>query len=134
MIFESLATLPQFTLYFISAVILMGLFLAIYVRITPHREIELIRQGNQAAATKLGGVLIGYTIPLASVIAHSVDIPDLMVWGAIALFVQIGVYQAIRLSVHNLSAAIQNDNRAVGRWSAAVAIAVGILNAACITY
>ena len=38
---------------------------ALYIMLTPHKEISLIRDGNTAAAVSLGGVLIGLAIPLA---------------------------------------------------------------------
>ena len=44
-----------FVLYFASGVILTGLFLAIYLRLTPYAEMALIRAGNRAAATSLAG-------------------------------------------------------------------------------
>ena len=39
-----------FVLYFASGVTLTGLFLAIYLRLTPYAELALIRAGNRAAA------------------------------------------------------------------------------------
>jgi putative membrane protein len=46
-------SLPAFASFFVTAVILMLAFLAIYVRITPYSELELIRAGNEAAAISL---------------------------------------------------------------------------------
>jgi len=131
---SSLQTLPSFILYFISATLLSCLFLAIYVRTTPHRELALIRAGNSTAAIKLGGALIGFTLPLASVITHSVSFVDMSVWGLVALAVQILGYQLLRLAIPGLSHAVVADRRSVGIWAATVAIALGILNAACMTY
>lgn len=131
---NSLQTLPDFLLYFFSAIVLCVAFLAIYVHTTPHRELELIKTGNGAAAIKLGGVLIGFVLPLASVITHSVGILDMCLWGLVALAVQLLGYQAMRLFIPNLSEAIAADNRGVGIWAGAVAISLGLLNAACMTY
>jgi putative membrane protein len=131
---NSLQTLPDFLLYFLSAVLLCFGFLTIYVHTTPHRELELIKTGNRAAAIKLGGVLIGFVLPLASVITHSVGILDMCLWGLVALAVQLLGYQAMRLFIPNLSEAIAADNRGVGTWAGAVAISLGLLNAACMTY
>jgi putative membrane protein len=131
---SSLQTLPEFLLYFVSAIALCLAFLAIYVHTTPHRELELIKTGNTAAAIALGGVLIGFVVPLASVITHSVGVIDMCVWGLVALAVQLLGYQAMRLVIPNLSEAIAADNRGVGIWAGAVAVALGLLNAACMTY
>jgi hypothetical protein len=51
-----------FVLYFASGVTLTGLFLAIYLRLTPYAELALIRAGNRAAATSLAGAMLGYVI------------------------------------------------------------------------
>lgn len=130
----ALETLPGFILYFASATLLCLLFLAIYVRTTPHRELELIRNGNSTAAIKLGGALIGFTLPVASVITHSVSLTDMTVWGIVALLVQIVGYQLLRVAIPGLSQAVVADRRSVGILAAAVAIALGIINAACMTY
>ena len=39
----------------------------LYFRITPHHEMELIKQGNTAAAVSYSGALLGLAIPLAFV-------------------------------------------------------------------
>lgn len=49
-----LSTLPAFLAYFAAAIALLGVFLLIYVNITPYHEFELIRSGNLAAAISLG--------------------------------------------------------------------------------
>jgi uncharacterized membrane protein YjfL (UPF0719 family) len=38
--------LPAFISHFISSIILLLLFVTIYIRITPYKEITLIRSGN----------------------------------------------------------------------------------------
>lgn len=131
---STLQTLPAFLAYFVSSVLLAMLFLAIYVRTTPHREFELIRTGNVTAAIKLGGALVGFTLPVASVVAHSVSLLDMTVWGLVALVVQVLGYQLLRLVIPDLSAAVVADQKSVGVLSGAVAIALGVLNAACMTY
>jgi uncharacterized membrane protein YjfL (UPF0719 family) len=58
----------------------------------PYREIALIREGNAAAAASLSGAILGFVLPLASAITHSVSLLDMAVWGLIALVVQLLVY------------------------------------------
>ena len=86
---QSIAGFPAFLLYFVLALILLALFVAIYTRVTPYREIALIREGNVAASISLSGALIGLVLPLASAIAHSVSPLDMVAWGVIALVVQL---------------------------------------------
>src|SRR5512142_3123732 len=90
-----LGNFPDFVMYFLSAAFLTVLFVTVYIHVTPHPEIALIREGNVAAAVKLSGALIGFTIPVASVIMNSVDMFDMMLWGPVALAVQILTYESL---------------------------------------
>src|SRR3954467_3333027 len=71
---NTLSTFPNFAAYFAVGGALTALFVALYSNMTPHREIALIRAGNVAAAIGLTGALVGFVIPLASVVAHSAGI------------------------------------------------------------
>ena len=85
----NLATLPNFLIYFVASLILTALFLLIYTRVTPYREWALIRAGNNAAAVSLSGAAIGFILPLASAITHSVSWLDMVVWSVVAMIVQL---------------------------------------------
>lgn len=129
-----LVTLPNFLVYFVASLALTALFLLIYTRVTPYREFALIRAGNNAAAISLCGAGLGFILPLASTIANSVNWFDMVVWGAVAMLVQLGTYMLARLIKPQL-----NQDIAAGRTAPAVSLAgmsigVGILNAACLTW
>lgn len=134
MLSQSLAGLPAFLSYFATAIGLLLLFLAAYVFITPYREITLIREGNTAAAASLGGALLGFVLPLASAIAHSVSLIDMAIWGLIALVIQLLVYLGARLLLPGLERAIPTGQVATGVFLGALSLAIGILNAACMSY
>jgi putative membrane protein len=129
-----LSTLPNFLIFFAIALAFLGLFTAVYVWVTPHKEFALIRAGNTAAAISLSGAVIGFVIPLASVIANSLNVIDTLIWGAVALVVQVLVFVVARLVAPRLPKAIEAGEIAPAWTLAAFAIAVGILNAACMTY
>ena len=131
---QSIAGFPLFVLYFATAVALLALFAAIYVRVTVYRELSLIREGNIAAALSLSGALIGFALPLASAVAHSVNPLDMLVWGVVALVIQLAVYVAVGRLVPHFREAIVAGRAAAAALLAALAIAIGILNAACLTY
>ena len=131
---NSLANVPAFLGYFGATILLLLIFMVVYTAITPHREFALIRQGNVAALLSLAGAWIGFVLPLASVVTHSVGIPDLMIWGLIAMVVQVVAYLVTRLAVPTLSADITAGKNSVGGLCGIVALSVGILNAACMTY
>ena len=106
MVATSLTNFPNFVAYFVGASILTALFVALYMRLTPQRELALIRAGNVAAAIALDGALLGFVIPLASVIAHSASLVDVVVWGVIAMIVQLGGFLIARLLLPHLPQAM----------------------------
>src|SRR5262249_34905088 len=105
-LWQSISGFPLFLLYFVTAVALLTLFTTIYLRVTPHHELALIREGNVAAALSLGGALIGFVLPLASAVAHSVNPVDMVAWGVVALLVQLAVYAAVHRLVPHFPEAI----------------------------
>jgi putative membrane protein len=89
--------LVGFVVYLIGAVLLFMLFQFVYTRITPHKEFELIRSGNIAAAIALSGAIIGFAIPASNVIAFSVNVLDFVLWAVIAAVVQLLAFLATGL-------------------------------------
>ncbi|MBS1224962.1 MAG: hypothetical protein H6R24_1640 [Proteobacteria bacterium] len=134
MLIQSLAGLPSFLFYFATAIGLLVLFVAAYIFITPYQEIALIRAGNAAAAAGLGGAILGFVLPLASAIAHSVSLLDMAVWGLVALLIQLLAYGVSRLLLPNLARNIPAGHIASGVFVGILSLAIGILNAACMTY
>jgi len=130
----SLAGFDDFLLHFGLSALFVAIFLLIYVRITPHRELALIREGNAAAAASLSGTLIGYVLPLASAVTHSVNPWDMALWAVIALVVQLLVFVIVRLLLPELTRHITEGRTASGVFLGAVSLAAGIVNAACMTY
>ena len=128
---NSLSTFPNFLVYFVTAVVLTAVFLVLYANLTPHREFRLIREGNSAAAVALIGGLLGFVIPLASVIAHSARLLDVVVWGVIAMAVQIGGFIAARMVLPHLPQAIESGNVSDAIFLGGLSVSLGILNAAC---
>ncbi len=129
-----LSTLPAFLLYFVSSCVLTAIFLAIYVNITPYKEFELIKQGNIAPAISVSGALLGFVLALASVIKNSLNIVDMVVWGVVAMIVQLLAFGVVRLMFKTLTDGIVNNNIAKAIFLAFVSVVFGILNAACMTY
>ena len=127
------AAVLGFVSYILGAAVLFALFQFIYTRITPHREFELIRSGNVAAAIALSGAIIGFAIPASNVIAYSISLLDFVVWAVIAAFVQLLAFLMTSLVLKGTSERIKKGEIAAGIYVAAVAISVGMLNAACMT-
>jgi putative membrane protein len=127
------AALPNFVRYVVVGFGLAGLFLLIYVLITPWREFTLIRGGNAAAAVALVGALLGFCLPLANTIAQSASLADVVLWSLVALVVQVIVHVAMRLLLPDLKQAIEADRLSAGVTAGGFATCFGLINAACLT-
>ena len=125
--------LPAFLTYFASGMVLLLLFAFIYTRLTAHDEFELIRHGKSAAAIALGGSLLGFALPLCSAIVHSVSLLDFVIWGVIAMVIQILTFFAVRVFLSDLSRRISADEVSAGIFVALTSLSVGAINAACMT-
>jgi putative membrane protein len=130
----SLQYVDDFLIYLALALALLTAFAWIYDKITPYNELELIRNGNTAAAIAYAGAVIGLALPLASAVAHSVNPVDMVIWGVFSLAVQVLVYFLVRRLVPHLNDQIPGNNVAPAVLLAAISVAAGILNAACLTY
>jgi putative membrane protein len=133
-LFESFAGFDDFLLYLGVAVVMLGFFIAVYVKITPYKEIELIRAGNMAASFSLSGSIIGFVIPLASAVEHSVNMVDMVLWALIAMAVQLLTFVAVKITIPNIASDVPAGHTAQGFFLGAVSLGVGILNAACMSY
>lgn len=125
--------LSQFLLFFAAAAVLTLVFVVIYTRVTRHNELELIRQNSMSAAMAFSGSLVGFALPLASIMIHTPTVVGMVLWGVVALIVQILVYLLLRLPMPKLSERIDNGEMAAGIWLGACSIVGGILNAAAMT-
>ena len=76
----SINEIPWFLTYMVTAIVLTLFYIVIYIWVTPHPEIKLIRENNMAAALAFSGSLMGFCVPLASAIANSVSIIDCAIW------------------------------------------------------
>jgi len=72
-------------------------------------------------------------IPVAKAIAQSTDLVDLLVWSAIAFVAQLCAYGVATLLVPHLRKSIESDHVASGILLTALAIAIGVLNAAAMS-
>jgi putative membrane protein len=130
----SMTGLLQFLLYFAVSLGLGGLYLLVYTLVTAHNEFALIRQNVMSAALSLGLSLIGFALPLSSAVVHAQNVFDCIVWGLVALVVQILVYWLVRLLVPNLSERIASGEMAAAVFLGAASLSAGIVNAASMTY
>lgn len=134
MAYNSVQNLPDFLLFFGVAMALTALYLFLYTRSTTHNDFELIRQNNVAAAASLGLSLTGFALPLSSAIVNSRTIVDLLVYGMVAIAIQIFVYWLVRMLLQNLSQRIASGEVASALFLGAASLAAGVVTAASMVF
>ena len=127
------AGLPVFLSHFSVTILVFIAAIGIYTLITPHKEFALIKKGNIAAAISFGGALLGLAIPLAFCLAGSVNIYDIIIWGAFILLIQLATYFVIDKIVGGVSKNIEKENVAPILFLVTARISVAIINAAAIS-
>lgn len=130
---QSLAGLPAFLAYFCVSAIAVVLYLLAYTWITPHNEFELIRKNVPGAAIALGLSLLGFSLPVASAVAHAADIFDCAIWSVIGLAVQIVAYYVARIPISDLSQRIAAGELGAAIWLGLASMTAGVLSAASMT-
>lgn len=132
----SLSGLGPFLLYFSLSILMLLLFKWVYVLITPYDEWKLIKEEqNLAAAIALVGAFVGFSLAVASAAANSVSLLDFAVWGLIALVAQLLAFVLVRLVfLPKITARINDGQVSAGAVVGGLSVAVGLLNAACMTY
>ena len=133
-VFESFAGFDDFLVYLGVSLAYLAVFVSLYIRITPYREMQLIREGNMAASFALSGAILGFIVPLASAVQHSVSLIDMAIWGLIAMAVQIAAYVVVKLCIPSLTRDIPENKGAQGFFLGSLSLGVGLLNAACMSY
>ena len=122
--------LPKLTLQVVVCAVLLAIGVAIYVRLTPFREREMVADGNAAAGTVLAGAILALAIPLAAMLATSGTLLDVLVWGVVALILQLLTLGVVVLGMRNFRGMIEGGNIAAAITLAGAQIAVALLNAA----
>lgn len=127
------AGFPVLLVQLATTTVLFIIGLAIYIWLTPYRELQLIRAGNIAAAIVLSGQMIALGIPLGAMLAHSVNLPDIALWGVVAVILQLIAFAAAAILVRDLPKAIERGEIASALVLAAAQIVAGIFNAAAMS-
>lgn len=117
-----------------AGVTLLMLVLAamVYALLTPHKEVQLIREGNVAAAVSLGGVVVGLAVPLAVSLSASPSILEIVIWGVATTAVQLLVFRVTDLFLAGLPARIQDGETAAAVLLTAARLASALILAAAV--
>jgi len=135
-VMDSLAGLANFAMYFAISIVYLFIFKIVYAFVTPHDEWKLVKeQQNVSAAIGFGGAMIGFSLALASAASNSLGLIDFTLWGIVAVIAQSFAFALLRFTfMPKIAERINNNEISAGVMLAAVSVAVGLLNAACMTY
>lgn len=134
--YNLLIGVSHFALYFGIAIVFLIIFKAVYGYATPHAEWKLIKdEKNTAAAIGFGGAIIGFATALSAAVSNSAGLVDFAIWGVVALLAQVVAFSVVRfVFMPKISTRIENNEVSAGVVLGATNVAVGLLNAACMTY
>jgi len=124
------AGFPVFLAHAGVTVIILFAAAALYVLLTPHKEITLIREGNTAAAVSLAGVLLGLAIPLAASLRASTNVIEIGLWGAVTVVVQLLVFRLVDMILRGLPKRIQEGELSAAALLVGAKIATALVIAA----
>jgi putative membrane protein len=121
--------LPVLVAQFALTLALLAVGVAVYMAITPFHEMRLVRAGNVAAGVVLAGAVVSLAIPLAATLATSRFTLDILIWGLVALVLQLMAFVIATLLIRGLRGMIEAGNLAAAWLLVGVQIAVALLNA-----
>ena len=119
-----------FFLLLVTTIYLAGL--VVYVKLTPHKEIELIQEGNMAAAVSFSGLVIGLALPLAACLVLTVSLIDVLVWGTVSVLLQLFLFRLTDMVLSGLPKRIEEGEVPAATVLAAFKLAGSIILAVAI--
>lgn len=123
----------SFLAYMAVAGGLMVAFMFIYEKFTPYRELQLIKEGNVAAAIAYAGAILGFTLPIVSVIFFTHSLSEMIRWAVVTGAVQLLVFEAVQ-RMWRISDCIVEGRIASALLYASIALSAGLLNAISVSY
>ncbi|MEE2997865.1 MAG: DUF350 domain-containing protein [Pseudomonadota bacterium] len=127
-----LAGFPVLLLHFAVTIAMLSIGVTVYHYVTPYHELRLVRGGNTAAAISISGAISGMAIPLAICMATSVSVWDIVIWGVLALLIQILAYRIGDVLVKDLPTRIENGEIGAAVLVVGIKLSVAFINAAAI--
>ena len=124
-----------FPLALLHAAISIGLLAAggaIYAILTPYNDVQLIREGNPAAALSLCGTLLALAIPLAAALAGSASTFEVALWGFAVVVVQLLLFRLSDMALKGLPQRMQDGDVSAAALLVGAKTAIALLLAAAV--
>jgi putative membrane protein len=123
----------SFIVYLFTAIVLLAAFMFVYSFTTPYNEFRAVRDNNVAAAVAFSGAILGFIFPLMAAIFYTHSILEMAKWAAITGVVQMVLFQVLH-RLNGCGHCIRERRVAPAILLASMSVAVGMLNAMCISY
>lgn len=125
----------NFPLFLLHGGVTLGLLITgcvVHVLLTPMKEMKLIRQGNISAGISVAAVIVGLAIPMSSCLATAASVYDILIWGVVAILLQLLAFRVADLILHDLPKRIEQNEIGAALVLAAVKIAAAMVMAAAL--
>jgi len=122
--------LPVLIGHLVTALALLAIGAAVYLKLTPYDEMKLAHEGNAAGGLTFAGAVVGLAIPQAATLVTSGSIVDIVIWGVVALVLQLLAFVVASRLIPDLKGEIERGNVATAAMVVGVQIGVALINAA----
>jgi putative membrane protein len=123
------AGLPVLLPQFLATLVLLAVGVLCYRAITPFHERRLVAEGNVAGGIVYAGSIVALAIPLAATLATSIVLLDIVLWGIVALILQLAAFGIAALLLRDLRRMIEDGNVAAALALVGIQLAIALLNA-----
>ena len=104
----------------------------VHVILTPMKEMQLLRAGNVSAGISVGAVIVGRAVPMSACLATATSVYDILIWGVVAILLQVLAFRAADLLLRDLPKRIERDEVGAALVLAGVKIAAAMIMAAAL--
>ena len=103
-----------------------------YALLSPHREVQRIREGNAAAAVSLASVVLGLAIPLAASLAAAASLMEIALWGVAVSALALLAFSLIDFALAGLPRRMREGDVAAAVMLAGARLGVSLILAAAL--
>ena len=123
---------PQFLIHGGVTLALLVAGCVVHVLLTPMKEMRLIRAGNISAGISVGAVIVGLAVPMSACLATATTVYDILIWGVVAILLQLLAFRVADLLLHDLPKRIERDEVGAALVLAGVKVAAAMVMAAAL--
>lgn len=128
-----LAGVPVLLMHFLVTIVMLVVGITIYIWVTPHKDLKLVRDGNIAAGISLFGAILGIALPLSVSMSVSINISDIVVWGLLTVMIQLIAFRLVDALLQDLSARIEAGEISASLVLFGFKISVAIITSAAVS-